>query len=68
MRLTGRVKWFNAKKGYGFIVTDDGSEELFVHYSDIEIDGFKTLREGEAVSFEKVDSPKGPKAVKVKRA
>jgi len=68
MRLTGRVKWFNAKKGYGFIVPDDGSEELFVHYSDIEIDGFKTLRQGEEVTFEKVDSPKGPKAVKVRRS
>ncbi|MEN3045203.1 MAG: cold-shock protein [Candidatus Hydrothermales bacterium] len=67
MRLTGRVKWFDSKKGYGFIVPDDGSEELFVHYSDIEVEGFKTLKQGEAVSYEKVNSPKGPKAVKVQR-
>ncbi len=67
MRLKGRVKWFSAKKGYGFIIPDDGSEELFVHYSDIETDGFKTLKQGESVTFERVDSPKGPKAIKVKR-
>ena len=51
--VTGKVKWFNAEKGYGFITTDEG-KDVFVHYSAIQIDGFKTLDDGDAVSFEVV--------------
>ncbi|MFC4276775.1 MULTISPECIES: cold-shock protein [Alcaligenaceae] len=60
---TGIVKWFNAEKGYGFIVPDDGSKDLFVHFSEIRTEGFKTLQENQRVSFE-VDKngPKGPSA------
>ena len=53
--VTGKVKWFNAEKGYGFITTDEG-KDVFVHYSAIQTDGFKTLDDGEAVSFEVVQS------------
>lgn len=61
----GKVKWFNNKKGYGFIETEDG-REVFVHYSEIKSDKrFKTLEEGAKVEFEIVDGPKGPKAVNV---
>lgn len=63
---TGKVKWFNDQKGYGFIVPDDGSKDLFVHHSSIQSDQhFKSLSEGQAVSFEVVQSDKGPKAAKV---
>jgi CspA family cold shock protein len=61
----GKVKWFNDAKGYGFITTDDGTD-AFVHYADIEGDGFKTLSEGQEVEFEMTDGPKGPKAVGVR--
>jgi CspA family cold shock protein len=57
----GTVKWFNQKKGYGFISTTDG-RDIFVHYSNISGEGFKTLVEGEAVSFDIVEGEKGPKA------
>ena len=60
----GRVKWFNEKKGYGFISGDDGTD-VFVHYSAIKGDGFKTLREGDAVEFEVSKGPKGPQATNV---
>ena len=56
--VTGKVKWFNAEKGYGFITTDEG-KDVFVHYSAIQTDGFKTLDDGEAVSFEVVQSDRG---------
>jgi cold shock protein len=62
----GQVKWFNDKKGYGFIETDDGSD-VFVHFSAIEGSGFKTLAEKDRVSFEVEKGPKGPQAVNVKR-
>jgi len=62
----GRVKWFDLKKGYGFITADSG-KELFVHYSAIEGQGFKSLEEGERVSFDEEKGVKGPQAVRVKR-
>jgi CspA family cold shock protein len=62
----GRVKWFDKKKGYGFIEAD-GQGDVFVHYSNIEGDGFRLLKDGEQVSFEVENSPKGPHAVKVRK-
>ena len=59
---TGVVKWFNDAKGFGFITPDDGGEDLFAHFSAIQIDGFKTLREGQRVSFEVTTGPKGKQA------
>ncbi|MDH5174178.1 MAG: cold-shock protein, partial [Elusimicrobiota bacterium] len=61
--MKGKVKWFNESKGYGFIEKEDGSGDVFVHFSSIQSEGFKTLHEGEVVEFEIVDSDKGPKAV-----
>ena len=60
----GKVKWFNDSKGYGFIESDDG-EDCFVHFSAIQGDGFKTLREGQEVEFEKTSGQKGPQASNV---
>ncbi|WP_211224428.1 cold-shock protein [Paenibacillus assamensis] len=62
--LKGTVKWFNAEKGYGFISVD-GGEDVFVHYSAIETDGFKTLEEGQAVEFEISEGNRGPQAANV---
>jgi CspA family cold shock protein len=62
--MTGTVKWFNESKGYGFIASEDGSD-VFVHYSSIADDGFRTLYEGESVSFDIEEGPKGPKAINV---
>lgn len=63
---SGKVKWFDSKKGFGFIAQDTG-KDVFVHHTSIEGAGFKTLMEGETVSFEIVDSDKGPKAQHVQR-
>jgi CspA family cold shock protein len=60
----GKVKWFNARKGYGFISTDDG-KDIFVHYSNIESEGYKSLAEGDPVTFDVVDGEKGPRAENV---
>ena len=63
---TGTVKWFNNSKGYGFIVPDDGSDEIFVHYSNITSEGYKSLQEGQKVEFEAGQGQKGPEATNVK--
>ena len=65
--VKGTVKWFNESKGFGFITKEDGGD-VFVHYSAIQGNGFKTLTEGQTVSFEVVDGPKGPKAENVTKA
>ena len=62
----GTVKWFNDTKGFGFIQSDEG-QDVFVHQSEIQSDGFRTLNEGDRVSFELTQGPKGPKAAQVKR-
>lgn len=61
----GTVKWFNEAKGFGFIAPQDGTDDVFVHYSAIQGDGFKTLAEGQAVSYEAQPGPKGMSAVNV---
>ena len=63
---TGTVKWFDGKKGFGFIVPDDGGKELFVHHTDIQMDGFKDLHDGQAVEYEVGEGKKGPCAQNVK--
>ena len=65
---TGTVKWFNDAKGYGFITPDDGSEDLFAHFSAIQMDGFKTLKEGQKVTFEVTQGPKGKQASAIQSA
>jgi CspA family cold shock protein len=62
---TGTVKWFSDDKGFGFITPDDGSRDLFVHHSNIEADGYRSLAEGAKVSYEEEAGPKGPKAINV---
>lgn len=62
---TGTVKWFNESKGFGFIAPSDGSADVFVHFSAVTGDGFKTLNEGQTVSFETEQGAKGPSAVNV---
>jgi len=65
---TGTVKWFNNSKGFGFITPDDGSADVFVHFSAIASDGFRTLEEGQAVSYDVETGPKGPQASNVASA
>jgi CspA family cold shock protein len=64
-KFKGTVKWFNESKGFGFITPDDGSKDIFVHFSAIASDGFKTLAEGQKVEFEIVNGSKGPSAANV---
>lgn len=62
--MNGKVKWFNAEKGYGFIETEEGGD-VFVHFSAIQTDGFKTLEEGQSVEFDIVEGARGPQAANV---
>ncbi|MFN8111514.1 MAG: cold shock domain-containing protein [Thermoleophilia bacterium] len=61
----GTVKWFSAEKGFGFITPDDGGKDLFVHHTQIKADGYRTLDEGQRVSFDAESGPKGPQAANV---
>ena len=63
--LSGKVKWFNNAKGYGFILADGRDEDLFAHYSAIQMDGYKTLKAGQPVSFDIIQGPKGLHAVNI---
>ena len=65
---TGTVKWFNDAKGYGFITPDDGGEDLFAHFSAIKMDGFKTLKQGQRVTFDLKEREKGKQADNIKPA
>ncbi len=62
---TGRVKWFNNAKGYGFIISDKNDSDLFAHYSSIQMDGYRTLKAGQAVTFDIIDGDKGSHAVNI---
>jgi CspA family cold shock protein len=64
---TGSVKWFREDKGFGFIVPDDGGDDLFFHFSEIKMDGFKKLDAGDRVEFEKAKNPKGWMAIKIQK-
>ncbi len=64
----GTVKWFNDTKGFGFITPDDGGEELFAHFSAINMSGFKTLKEGQKINFEIMQGPKGKQAANIQPA
>ena len=66
--VKGTVKWFNESKGFGFITPDDGTKDVFVHFSAIQSSGFKTLAKGQSVEFEVQDGHKGPSAVNVRAA
>ncbi len=65
---TGRVKWFNNAKGYGFILPEEGGEDYFAHYSSIQMEGYKTLKAGQLVNFEILDGPKGAHAINISPA
>lgn len=64
-KTAGTVKWFNNDKGFGFITPDDGSEDLFAHFSSIQMEGFKTLKEGQKVLYEVMQGPKGKQALNI---
>lgn len=66
-RIKGTVKWFNGSKGYGFIAPEDGSKDVFVHHSAIQMEGFADLNENDTVEFSIEEGPKGPSAVRVVR-
>lgn len=66
MAVRGVVKWFSKEKGYGFITREDNKSDVFVHFTDILMDGFKTLKKGQVVEFEVVDDVKGPRAKDVR--
>jgi CspA family cold shock protein len=61
----GVVKWFNNSKGYGFIQADESTDDIFAHFSNVEMEGFKTLKRGQKVSFELIDGPKGKQAQRI---
>ena len=63
---TGTVKWFNEKKGFGFIVPDDGGKDLFVHHTNITTEGYRTLQDGQKVEYEAAEGQKGPEATQVR--
>ncbi len=63
---TGTVKWFNSSKGYGFISPNSGGDDVFAHFSAIEMEGYKTLKEGQPVEFEIQEGPKGPQAAHIR--
>jgi cold shock protein len=65
---TGKVKWFNDQKGFGFLTMEENGKDVFVHHTVIEGEGFKTLRDGEAVEYEYEEGPKGIRATRVKRS
>jgi CspA family cold shock protein len=65
VKINGKVKWFNNAKGYGFVLEEGKSEDLFAHYSAITMDGYKTLKAGQAVTFEIIQGPKGLHAVNI---
>jgi CspA family cold shock protein len=67
MSKTGKIKWFNDAKGFGFVTPDDGSKDVFVHFSSIQGEGFKSLAEGDKIEFEVQESDKGPKAANVRK-
>ncbi|MEM7079396.1 MAG: cold shock domain-containing protein CspD [Pseudomonadota bacterium] len=64
----GKVKWFNNAKGYGFVLPENGGEDLFVHYSAIQMEGYKTLKAGQSVEFDIVEGPKGLHAINIREA
>ncbi|WP_223549791.1 cold shock domain-containing protein CspD [Pseudomonas sp. A-B-19] len=64
-KVSGKVKWFNNAKGYGFIIEDGKTEDLFAHYSAIQMEGYKTLKAGQAVAFDIIQGPKGLHAVNI---
>ena len=68
MAVKGKVKWFNASKGFGFIEPDEGGGDVFAHFSEIEMEGYKTLTEGQEVEYDLESGDKGPKAARIRAA